>query len=87
MKDIISFTLKLTGLTVLISAIVLLLLKQVPAYNPGTFIWIAVGFFYLLTFFNDSKNIFFKETKYCKLILIQIVNYKLQLFLFKERPK
>ncbi len=50
MKDIISFTLKLTGLTVLISAIVLLLLKQVPAYNPGTFIWIAVGFFYLLTF-------------------------------------
>jgi 4-hydroxybenzoate polyprenyltransferase len=50
MKDIISFTLKLTGLTVLISAIVLLLLKQVPAYNPGTFIWTAVGFFYLLTF-------------------------------------
>lgn len=49
MKDTVSFLFKLTGLTLILSGIIFVLLNNVPAYNPGAFIWIAVTFFYLLT--------------------------------------
>jgi hypothetical protein len=49
MKDSVSFLLKLSGLTLFISGIIFVLLKNVPTYNPGSSIWIAVAFFYLLT--------------------------------------
>lgn len=49
MKDAVSFILKLTGLTIIITGIIFVLLNNVKAYNPGPFIWIAVAFFYLLT--------------------------------------
>jgi 4-hydroxybenzoate polyprenyltransferase len=49
MKDSVSFLLKLTGLTLILSGIIFVLLNNVTAYNPGSFIWIAVAFFYLLT--------------------------------------